>query len=149
MARKAYTTLSIRYAHVPKTPIYNGTTKRWEYVASPGASQLNASASQMQAIDANATEAKAVAASKATPNEAVEEVKAQMFEVEDTAGKALVPLNFKLIETSDGWQMSFCVRKALGTGTNPAYCLNLAYATQTALSALAARVTALERKAGL
>lgn len=151
----------IMYTHVPKdgrSPVYNTITDKWDYVVNPTEAQLTTSSAKLLDIgqkSANAVSkadtAKQVADSKATADEAVSEVKTQMFEVYDINGTQLVADNFNLEETERGWVMSFCAHKALlSPGTIPApFCLDLAYALKDDLADLEARVAAIEKKLGI
>ena len=149
------------FTHVPedgKTPVFDDASNTWAYVRNPTSGQLTTSVSQFKIIgdrsvnaEMKADTAKQLADTKVTAEEAVSEVKTQMFEVFDSDGTQLEADSFKIQQGENGWTLMFCAHKALvSPGSSPApFCLSLAYASASELNDLAARVAAIERKLGI
>ena len=151
----------IKYGHVAKdgrTPVYNATTDKWDYVVNATEAQMVSSGARLKDINDNsanaiskANKAKEVADTKATKDEAVTEVKTQMFEVYDSNGTRLVADSFRIEQGEAGWSMMFCAHKALvAPGSSPApFCLRLGYASDYELKMLEERIAAIEKKLGI
>ena len=135
----------IMFAHIAedgKTPVFNASTKKWEFKVKPTDQQLAASAERLQDIEGNAAAALDQVESKAS----MADVKG-LFPISGTTSPEVVTrVNFQKSE-SDGWCIFLCTAPA----NNPdrGSCSYLGYPTKSQFEALKARVAALEKKLGL
>ena len=164
MARQASVSRIITYAHIPCTPVLDGSGK-WTYKANPALSEINSTLDRLSSYESkiSAAEDKALAAQqsadaakksvagKATPEEAVEEVRNTLFKAYDIDGEELEAEKLQFIRTADGWQVSFCIIKPPVTagGMPVGYCQTLSYPSLSDFRALQSRISVIESRLGI
>lgn len=159
MARQASISRNISFVHVPRTPVLDHSG-RWTYQADPSTTVLNSTLERLTSNDTKVTEAKTIAQqaqtaaasantlaqSKATAEEALEEVREQLFYAYDQDGNELVAERMEFRMDEDGWQLSFFTHEPGSSSGHTGTGHLLSYPTLAAFRALQDRVAELESK---